>query len=206
MSTRSIIGIANDGGFTGRYCHWDGYPTARAVQLLLTYADLGGDWQAVVDYAIKPEELGYWSSYQTPSQAIEYASLPEHVVCRYCEGTGTRRDQVGVDMGMVEKGWCNGCQGTGQAHNPERQQGWTDDGSPLSNASADCGAEWAYLLDERGITILASAYDDGTKAIGMFGSIGATFVWARAGFVAWPTPEDDFDMIVAGIEKIEGAW
>lgn len=33
--------------------------------------------------------------------------------CEYCEATGTRRDAVGVSMGMVEKAWCNGCDGKG---------------------------------------------------------------------------------------------
>lgn len=34
--------------------------------------------------------------------------------CQWCNGTGTRTDKVGVEMGMVERGWCNGCDGKGE--------------------------------------------------------------------------------------------
>lgn len=54
------------------------------------------------------------------------ASLPREA-CRYCDCTGIRTDDVGVEMGMAEKelepevqiltgrthGWCNGCRGIG---------------------------------------------------------------------------------------------
>ena len=53
-------------------------------------------------------------------------SLPR-VPCEYCEGTGTRKDAVGIDAKMPEReipqdanhprsgqtGWCNGCDGWG---------------------------------------------------------------------------------------------
>lgn len=41
------------------------------------------------------------------------AALPDET-CRWCAGTGTRTDEVGVSSGMVEKSWCNGCDGKGQ--------------------------------------------------------------------------------------------
>jgi hypothetical protein len=40
------------------------------------------------------------------------AALPDKS-CEYCKATGTRTDEVGVKMGMVEKRWCNGCDGKG---------------------------------------------------------------------------------------------
>ena len=54
------------------------------------------------------------------------ASLPRET-CEWCEGTGIRTDEVGVEHGMPTKelnpevailtgrthGWCNGCQGEG---------------------------------------------------------------------------------------------
>ena len=60
----------------------------------------------------------------------ELKALP-NVVCKWCDGTGTRGDAIGVSMGMVEKicpdtdddnsphpragqkGWCNACNGKG---------------------------------------------------------------------------------------------
>lgn len=68
MSTRGIIGTANDAGFSGRYTHCDSYPSARGPQLLATYAELGS-LEAVLDYAVRPGEEGYWSSYASPSGA-----------------------------------------------------------------------------------------------------------------------------------------
>ena len=41
------------------------------------------------------------------------AAVPDEA-CQWCVGTGTRTDEVGVTNGMVEKGWCNGCDGKGQ--------------------------------------------------------------------------------------------
>lgn len=34
--------------------------------------------------------------------------------CEWCDSTGVRTDEVGVKMGMVEKQWCNGCDGKGE--------------------------------------------------------------------------------------------
>lgn len=34
--------------------------------------------------------------------------------CDLCEGTGTRRDAIGLAQGMVDRAWCNGCDGKGQ--------------------------------------------------------------------------------------------
>lgn len=39
--------------------------------------------------------------------------------CQWCEGTGTRRDAVGIANGMVERKWCNGCDGTGTQAYPD---------------------------------------------------------------------------------------
>lgn len=43
-------------------------------------------------------------------------AIPDET-CRWCNGTGTRTDDVGVRMGMVERKWCNGCDGKGR-HRP----------------------------------------------------------------------------------------
>lgn len=40
------------------------------------------------------------------------ASLPKEE-CPYCNGTGVRTDEIGVELGMDEKLWCNGCDGKG---------------------------------------------------------------------------------------------
>lgn len=40
------------------------------------------------------------------------AELPD-VPCQWCEGTGVRTDEVGQQMKMPERNWCNGCDGKG---------------------------------------------------------------------------------------------
>jgi hypothetical protein len=47
------------------------------------------------------------------------ADLPRED-CKYCNATGTRTDAVGQEQGMVERGWCNGCDGTGTREPIER--------------------------------------------------------------------------------------
>ena len=154
MSTRSIIGTAHDGGFTGRYCHWDGYPTHRGPQLLDTYRELGKSWEAVRDYALKPNVTGYWSSYQPPSTY------------------------------------------DGSKDNPSWQS-TTGDGQV--DSTQDCGAEWAYLLDAKGIHVLAFLHNDGTKAVGMFGSIGDGY-WDSCGIVPWDATDVDWGKVDCGQE------
>lgn len=34
--------------------------------------------------------------------------------CPYCQGTGTRRDAIGVSLGFDKRGWCNACDGDGK--------------------------------------------------------------------------------------------
>lgn len=40
------------------------------------------------------------------------ASQPR-LTCRYCEGTGTRSDEIGVQLGYAARNYCNGCEGNG---------------------------------------------------------------------------------------------
>lgn len=39
--------------------------------------------------------------------------LPDET-CRFCGGTGTRTDKVGVDLGYAARSYCNGCAGRGK--------------------------------------------------------------------------------------------
>jgi len=71
MSTRSVLAIQNGDGFKGRYAHYDGYPTNRAVQLFQTYKELFNDAELVRQYAVKPNLNGHWSSYCPPSEVSE---------------------------------------------------------------------------------------------------------------------------------------
>lgn len=193
MSTRSIIGRAIDGGFVGRYCHWDGYPSCRGAQLAEVYAQLSCDGDLVASYAIREHvgTLGYWSSFLTPAQLIVEQSKPLVVVCKYCDGTGTRTD-------MVVCNGCNGCSGSGSMVNPDRTVGWcTTNGDGWVSSSEDCGAEWAYLLSDAGVSVLSFRHDDGGQAVGMFGSAGAGW-WRREALIPWEAlASTDWDAVEA---------
>lgn len=45
-------------------------------------------------------------------RSVQIASLPRET-CRLCDGTGTRSDAIGIEMGFAARGWCNGCDGIG---------------------------------------------------------------------------------------------
>jgi hypothetical protein len=67
------------------------------------------------------------------------ASLPL-IACELCQGTGVRRDEVGVRMGMVARNWCNGCDGKGQRKDIETWYGLdTDDVAEFASFLESCG-------------------------------------------------------------------
>ena len=45
-------------------------------------------------------------------RSVQIAALPRET-CQLCAGTGTRSDDIGVQMGFTARGWCNGCDGLG---------------------------------------------------------------------------------------------
>lgn len=60
------------------------------------------------------------------------AALPQHE-CTYCNGSGSRTDEVGIRMKMPERmnnytgkpGWCNGCDGAGKKDDEEKSYGFS---------------------------------------------------------------------------------
>lgn len=62
---------------------------------------------------ILTEELnaGRTATYEA-GYMTDLAALPDEE-CWLCSGTGVRRDKIGKQLGMVERGWCNGCDGRG---------------------------------------------------------------------------------------------
>lgn len=193
MGTRAVIGTAHDGGFSARYTHWDGYPDGIGPTLLRCHAELGS-WEQVRDWAVKPGQTGYWSSFAAPSEVAEQEAKPEKITCTLCGGTGVRSDGRFQERGPN----CNGCSDTGQMINSDRRSTWVPTAEDtLVEAGDDVGAEWAYLLDERGVTVLAFLRGDGEKAIGMFGSIGDGH-WASAGTVTWDATDVDWERLACG--------
>lgn len=60
--------------------------------------------------------------------------------CEWCDGTGTRTDRVGVEMGMVERKWCNGCEGAGKVKSSESMYDLNvDDIREFADFLVECG-------------------------------------------------------------------
>jgi len=88
----------------GHYNDGDGLDAEGATALADTLQELL-DSGAVTEYIEKRNHT--------------LADLPD-VECEWCHGTGTRTDEVGQKMGMVERGWCNGCDGKGTVQDDRR--------------------------------------------------------------------------------------
>lgn len=169
VSTRSIIGTAIDNGFVGRYCHWDGYPSGRGPLLAATYAECNGNVSAVRAWCLREGSAGYWSSFASPRDVMAEARKPVQVACDLCAGTGTRPADAHWEPGSawaIKCGGCNVCHGSGLRDNPNRLSSWcADNGDGWVVSDEDCGAEWAYLLGEDGVSVLCHDMDaDGSGA------------------------------------------
>ena len=110
--------IVNDDVANG--CHYNGGSGLNAEQAV-----------ALADRLDDEIASGRTATYETAYRA-RLAALPRSD-CEYCDGTGVRTDEVGVDLGMPTKalpveiaaivgrehGYCNGCSGEGRVDHPE---------------------------------------------------------------------------------------
>lgn len=203
MSTRSIIAEPAGDGFTGIYCHWDGYPTCRGAQLWEALAELGGDVDALKAWALRPGEVGYWSSFGTPSDVAAMGLLPDTQICDLCDGTGDRRAKdLTFPRGPYGPG-CNGCNSTGTAPNRDKRSHWAKDSerNEVTSWGDDTGTEWAYVIDHTALTVFERRWgdvaDDGGHMVGMFG-IGAGEgggFWAYVGSYKWTDAEPNWEAV-----------
>jgi hypothetical protein len=215
MSTRSIIARPEGDGFAGRYCHWDGYPTCRGAQIWEAMKELDGDVEKLIGYAIREDDPGYWSSFQTPLKAAEMRDLPPTEECHLCDGTGIRPDwaRFGDAPG------CNACGGsvgrggqakvgTGVVKNRAIMEGYIEetDGSWVESWGDDCGTEWAYVIAPHALYVFERRFgavgDDHGHGTGMFG-MGASDTevgghWAPRAEIRWDAEEPDWEAIEQG--------
>ena len=124
MSTRSVVARVEGDGFVGRYCHWDGYPTHRGKQLFQAYRELGNA-DALVKYAVRKGESGYWSSFCPPSENPVEAD----------RSTPEGEDAFQKSLSTIN--W---------AHEE-------DNFDLISSQGDDWGTEWAYVIDDKGLTV-----------------------------------------------------
>lgn len=112
-----------------QYCEDQHPEVAQLVKYPFTNDGDGLNDQDAVRLAnrlIADIESGAAADYVSARDAIVSATPNE--TCSYCDGTGVRRDQVGVDMLMPDRelpldvalrlgrshGWCNACGGEGE--------------------------------------------------------------------------------------------
>ena len=218
MSTRGVIARwSKDGGFVGRYHHWDSYPSGlgktlyewaqrmpldRMLRLLLDEHPAG--WSTIVgtDPTLEPGYVGefnlerrctvcgmkVWEHYRQYYGKDGRPELPEHFA------------HVPEDVYLLTD------------HHPEPEKFPTDrrprcychgdrnepgdDVVTEQDASAR-GCEYAYVFDEkaRTMTILSSYCRDGHKMIGMFGMGDPDAEWRTIAVVHLDGPEPDWHEI-----------
>ena len=149
MSTRSVLARVKGDGFEGRYAHCDGYPTARGKELFESYRELGSA-EALIKYALREGESGYWSSYCPPSELVEAdRSTPE----------GEAAFQNSYKTG-IRYNW---------AHE-------TDSFDLIQSDGDNWGTEWAYVIADKGLSVFEARYKDNDYKQPFWAYIG-TYAW-----------------------------
>jgi hypothetical protein len=125
VGTRSVIARPTpDGGFTGTYCHYDGYPGHQGRILFeAVTGHFGGDLQAAGQYLIDAHPAG-WSVLHG-----DFSLPPGH---QRHPDPGDRRNQC----------YCHG-----DRHDPPRPPLDAD-------SARAAGVDYAYLLDPDRLTVL----------------------------------------------------
>jgi hypothetical protein len=124
MGTRSVVAVPLDGGFQGRYVHWDGYPSGVGVVL----ADLvQRDGVETVRRVLTDEHYG-WSNLD-PRQP--YSGVPT---------------QLGYDDGRFVA-----VEGYGIAYTTEQGQSSPDQW--IRHTDTDTWCEWGYVLNDTVLSI-----------------------------------------------------
>ncbi len=93
----------------------DSHPDLAAACTLWHTNDGDGldadDAAALADALTEDLNNGAVALYEA-ERSVQIAALPRET-CQLCAGTGTRSDDIGVQMGFTARGWCNGCDGLG---------------------------------------------------------------------------------------------
>ena len=158
MGTRSVVAFPTDGGFKGRYIHWDGYPTGVGATLLMIVQRDG------VEQALRvlTEENYGWSGldddapaeFETVTHDQRQAFVAEHGRYPISDpGDGDGRFRLVEDYGTAYTTV------SGQSSEDE----W------ITDTGDDCGTEWAYVVYDDHITVLERVWNDGNHMTGMFG-------------------------------------
>lgn len=134
MSTRSVIAKPTETGWTGRYCHSDGYPEHQVPELMRLVKEKGLD--RCIDILIN-FNAGW--SYLTPNPALTAGYNDDgrfKTVSNYGIAYTTKK------MTMH-----------GQPYQQARMEDW------ITNEDEDTWCEWAYVLTPEGIEVYQATQD-----------------------------------------------
>ncbi len=176
MGTRSVIAKPTQTGFSGRYHHWDGYPSGLGATLYDAYqGHFGGDLDAMCHFLLDEHPAGFWTIVGRD------LSLP----CGYF-GRYTGSDERTLNPVC----YCHGIR-SDPAHEVTEKDAGT------------IGCEYAYVLSEQNgldvMDILSSYTERGDKMIGLFGSGDPDSVWRRIARIEIGDPEPDWKAIEARV-------
>lgn len=180
MSTRSCIARIKGDGFAGVYHHWDGYPTVLGTTLY--------------------QMAQRFRSHEPESGGV--AGMLRLLIDQHPAGWSTINGaDWSQEPGMREEGFDNGKGPECYCHG-----GRSEEGQLVTHAD-DMGMEWAYVFDERALTmaVVERVRLEGEHAVGMFGTLGANpetgereDTWAIRAVVQLEGPEPDWSRIECG--------
>ena len=169
MSTRGAIVRQTEGGFEGRYHHWDSYPSGLGKALWDAYhGPFQSDLPRLAKTLIDDHPAG-WSSIV----GVDWSREPGYIEYPNREAEGVCRPKC----------YCHG----------DRSE---EENRITQNNAADCGCEFVYVLSTIGpptLTILSSFRTDGTKMVGFFGYGDPDAVWRPKAIIELNGPEPDWD-------------
>ena len=168
MGTRSVVALPLDGGFKGRYIHWDGYPTGVGGSLLEIVQRDGVERALEV---LTQDNYG-WSSLD-PAMPAEF----EDVIFENRQAFVAEHGRYPVTDPGGGDGRFRAVEGYGTAYTTVQNQSSPDEW--ITDTGDDWGTEWAYVLNPDSITVLERVWNDGGHMTGMFG------VGAEAGEGQW---------------------
>jgi len=172
MSTRGVIARKDGNGFTGRYHHWDSYPSGLGATLMSLYQrHFNRDLEIMLKELIDNHPAG-WSTINKCdfSLAPGFVDLSEKI-----DQSGDAKDRPQC--------YCHGKR--------------TEDALVVTEKNAaDIGCEWVYAFNDKNQMVVLSSYnEDGAKMIGMFGMGNPNAKWRVKAIIDLDGPEPNWQEI-----------
>ena len=220
MSTRSAIAtidadFATTGNFTGRYHHWDGYPSGLGsglYKMMNGQNYLGktiGSRDAVAKFLLQDHPAGFSSVNGVHKFEADAENADNLGNCKYCWKPAMPKKKAARAALEKEYKQYAYCDNAGEPtiacfchHGGVRRSDEPDNVVTQADAS-DAGCEWVYAFDlaNAKMYVLSSVNEDGSKMIGMFGSGNPNGKWKPVACIDLDGEEPDWDDVQYGLAK-----